>query len=118
MGRLAIRIIGPSIAYIVLTKGKFALIDSQDAELLEKYSWYTSTSRDGGMMYAKMKAGKYGPTFSMQQFILQTPTGLVSDHINRNSLDNRRINLRAVTNSENLCNRGGWRKWCDNYYKK
>lgn len=36
--------------------------------------------------------------------ILEPPAGMLIDHINRDSLDNRRSNLRICTRSENVVN--------------
>ena len=40
----------------------------------------------------------------MHRFIMKPPTGSIVDHINRNGLDNRRSNLRIVTNRQNCWN--------------
>lgn len=43
--------------------------------------------------------------FIISRLIMNPPKNLVVDHINRNIFDNRRINLRVCTHSENLRNR-------------
>lgn len=42
----------------------------------------------------------------MHRLLMAAPPGLVVDHINRDSLDNRKSNLRLVTVQQNACNRG------------
>lgn len=42
----------------------------------------------------------------LHRLILCPAPGLVTDHINRNKLDNRRCNLRAGTRSDNQANQG------------
>ena len=41
----------------------------------------------------------------MHRLIMNNPIGLVVDHINNQTLDNRRENLRIVSQSENMANR-------------
>ena len=41
----------------------------------------------------------------MHRVIIECPPGKQIDHINNNKLDNRKCNLRAVTNQENQFNR-------------
>lgn len=83
---------------VYLTKGEFAVVDSEDFEYLNRWKWHFSAKG-----YACRKPGKQ--TIFMHRLINQTPDGLQTDHINHNKLDNRKENLRSVTNQENHFNR-------------
>lgn len=41
----------------------------------------------------------------MHREVIEVPKGMVVDHINRKSLDNRKSNLRAATAAQNMWNR-------------
>jgi hypothetical protein len=88
--------IGDGVIAIPLTRGKVAVIDAQDLPLAEKYSWCARRHRN--TTYAQSGRGY------LHALIMETPEGMVTDHINGNGLDNRRQNLRVVTNQENLNN--------------
>ncbi len=80
---------------------KEALIDKEDEWLLEKFSWrldsrgYIATS----ICFNKTKH------VLLHRVILGVNDGYFTDHINRNKLDNRKINLRIVTQELNAQNR-------------
>jgi hypothetical protein len=75
----------------------FAIIDLEEKSL-EVHQW--SLSGDGyPMTYIK---GKF---IKLHHIVVgKPPKGKVTDHINRNKLDNRKENLRFVTQKENLLN--------------
>ena len=52
--------------------------------------------------------GVISPNILLHRFIMDAKTGDVVDHINRNTLDNRRCNLRIVDYSINNKNRTGY----------
>jgi len=93
---------------IPLTQGKVALVDDADYEWLMQWKWHASRSGSNGVFYAVRTEGPKGGStrIYMHREILGLSKGgrLQGDHVNHNTLDNRRTNLRSVTRSENSWN--------------
>lgn len=95
-------VIKRNTAYLFLTQGQKAIVDRSDLEEVLKYRWYTH--KQGKLYYAKTRIvhpeGKvtWEP---MHKFLTNYP---LTDHINMNGLDNRRVNLRPTTRSLNEAN--------------
>jgi hypothetical protein len=84
---------------ILLTQGKIAIVDDEDFEWLSQWEWYC------GNGYAVRHDPKnHDKRLWMHREILKTKDEMSGDHINHNKLDNRRINLRNCTHSENMRN--------------
>jgi len=89
---------------IPLTRGKVALVDDEDYELLNQWKWYAVKSHNCWYAQRTIYQGVNNSYIKMHRLILNTPEGMQSDHINGNGLDNRRENLRVCTNTENCRN--------------
>lgn len=87
---------------IKLTQGRYAIVDVEDYEKLNKDKWYLFESRRENRFYA-VRTERRRNVF-MHRRIMNAPKGAIVDHINRNGLDNRRANLRVVTNMQNCWN--------------
>lgn len=85
---------------IELTHGKFALVDDDDYKYLSKTKWYAVFDAHCKQYRPHDAKGRL-----MYRVIMKAPKGLVVDHINHNALDNRKANLRVITNAQNLMNR-------------
>ena len=95
---------------IPLTKGKFAIVDDEDFEWLSKYTWhYLQIGYAATTLYKDKK--KHNIT--MHRLILKFPKGKDVDHINHDTIDNRKSNLRVCSRSQNLWNMAKF----DNQYK-
>lgn len=89
---------------IELTKGKRAIVDDADYERLSQYSWFFNPTGTG---YAQRSARKSetGPrTVLLHRVVMNASPGYQIDHINRNTLDNRKENLRLCTQAQNMSN--------------
>lgn len=96
---------------IKLTRGKIALVDDADYSwLMQCNSWNYATSG-----YAVCHT--YDKGYYMHRLIMNPPAGMVIDHINRDKLDNRRLNLRVCTQSQNHANQSLWTKNKHSKYK-
>jgi len=77
---------------IPLTQGKYAIVDPEDYERLNKHKWYVQRTKQ--MFYALRRAKGHerakGQIVWMHRDILPPPEGMCIDHIKNNSLDNRK----------------------------
>lgn len=106
---------------------EFAIIDADMFDYMNQFSWHLKISPTSTYIVAHIPVGmkvpfrvinsyvtkqrKSGKLYKyllrktyMHWVVLTPPKGLMIDHINRNTLDNRRENLRIVTRSENRKN--------------
>lgn len=81
---------------ISLTQGKFAIVDAEDYEFLMQWKWYC------GNGYAIRCENK--KTLGMHRIIMNTPDYMWTDHIDMNTLNNRKSNLRICTPGQNQHN--------------
>jgi len=94
------------ICYITIhdMKGKVktkTLINKEDYEKCSGYTWSSHTDRHGNIRIYNWKIGP------LHTFLLgYTPSkNFVGDHINGDTLDNRRLNLQICTNQQNTTKR-------------
>ena len=76
-------------------------VDAADYEWLSQYRWFAKGT--GGKYYAGR--AERGEMIMMHREIMKPPPGMVVDHIDGDSLNNRRSNLRICTPRQNNHNR-------------
>lgn len=75
------------------------LIDTEDVQKVQNIHWCIEFDRHNPYVRNRHK------NLKLHRLITNCPSDLVVDHINRNTLDNRKKNLRVCTISENNRNR-------------
>lgn len=102
---------------IPLTQGKYAIVDDDDYDFLIQWKWFAH--KRNGIFYAA-RTERFPPcpkpkTISMHRVINKPPSGFITDHINKNGLDNRKKNLRTATVAQNQYNRSAARNSSSKY---
>jgi hypothetical protein len=98
---------------IELTQGLHSIVDEEDFERVSKYHWYASRNSRGTKWEARRTARHSDKPrwrackVKLHHFVLnispnEMPAGHVVDHINGDSLDNRKSNLEIVTQRVNM----------------
>jgi hypothetical protein len=85
-----------------LTRGMFTLVDDDDFVRLTYFDWYAHIV--DGRAYAIRKNGKNATILLHRELMGVTETNIYVDHIDHDSLNNQKHNLRICTNSQNQMN--------------
>lgn len=100
-------IIKDDYAIIVINSKKFGvknvLIDIDDIEKVKNFTWCFTHGRDNHL-YAMTK--DKNKTIKLHRYITDCPKGFDIDHINHDTLNNRKSNLRICTRTANNHNLG------------
>lgn len=84
---------------IIINGNHVCRIDKKDFKLISKHNW-RGDKKKCGKVYARSTCSK----FYMHRVIKNAKKGLVVDHKNGNTLDNRNRNLRTCSHKNNLAN--------------
>lgn len=85
---------------IQLSRGYQAIVDDSDFDWLSQQMWWVNL----GTVRPRAMGRINGKQVYMHRMILDAPAGSDVDHVNRDSLDNRRCNLRIATRRQNNAN--------------
>lgn len=92
---------------IFTRKGESILVDDGDYVRLNQHVWHVRRGYAArGMYHPNGGERRYVQPMHREVVGLDVHDPMVVDHINGNTLDNQRINLRICTRQQNLCNRG------------
>jgi len=97
---------GYSFRKIDLGEGLWTIVEPLDYYRFGCFKW---TINGNGIKFYAVRYARIGPgktkTLRLHREIMNPPKGLLVDHRNLDSLDNRRANLRIATHSQNQCNK-------------
>lgn len=90
---------GYAIGYTGNTNKQF-IFDADDYEKVSKYHWYEESNG-----YIRSSGKNKESKVLLHRLIMGFPENMGIDHINHNTFDNRKSNLRIATTSQNAMNR-------------
>lgn len=86
---------------IKLYSGEVVLVDDEDYDRLVGIQWYIHTQ---GYASGRVRLNNKLTMVLMHRYILNTPDGYGTDHIDGNKLNNQKANLRMCTQKMNMRN--------------
>lgn len=89
---------------VPVSGGYTALISEVDAQWVLQNKWHPKVLPSGVYAQKTIRNGKSCKRVKLHRLIMNAAHGQIIDHINGNTLDNRRSNLRFATSAENVRN--------------
>ena len=93
--------LGNGTAVVFLGNARTALIDSDDIPRVSERGWIISKG-DSRPDYVSGSSG--GKAVYLHRFVMNAQKGDIVDHINHDTMDNRKSNLRFATHRDNVAN--------------
>jgi hypothetical protein len=102
---------------IELTQGQSAAVDDADYGALSEHLWHAK--KRGGKWYAvrNVKVDGRWTKLAMHRVVAGTPQGMETDHVDGDSLNNTRANLRIVNHVQNLWNLSAKKSGCTSRFR-
>ena len=94
-------------------QGMYAQVDDEDYERLIQWKWnYHKTTKKNGGYVVRNCGPRDGPrTIGIHREVLSViDKNIYVDHIDGNTLNNQRSNIRVCSHGENMCNKKGYGK--------
>jgi len=94
---------------IPLTQGKVAFVDNDDYDYLMQWKW--CAHKDGKTFYAVRSSSVINGKrkfIMMHRVIMNTPEGMIVDHIDHDGLNCQKYNMRNCTLKQNTKNRSAF----------
>lgn len=88
-----------SVGYGTLPDGTVFKFDAERFDRIKHIKWYPCNAAYGNAIYITNSHGRV-----LHHYLMSCPLGYEVDHINMDTLDNRRCNLRVCTHQQNQCN--------------
>ncbi len=85
--------------FCTVSTGDTFIFDSSDYKQIKNKVWYSSAQGRNGEKYIMDCSGR-----SLHRYIMNPPAGYEVDHVDLNTLNNRKSNLRLCTHQQNQCN--------------
>ena len=80
------------------------LVSDEDFVRLNKFKWHPAKSNQGFYVVRDIRQGKRVVRIRMANEVMRYVGSKFVDHINHNTLDNTRNNLRKCTHGQNMMN--------------
>lgn len=107
---------GHAYRLVKVLPDKYAKVEPVDYHEISQYTWWAKESCGKYSAVRLVPGGNCGKVVYMHRQIMDAPEGKLVDHKNRDSMDNRRCNLRFATKGQNNMNQGG-RRGASSEYK-
>lgn len=101
--RTALKVEGQCCAKIDLGNGRFAIVDTSVADVINTYRWRAVAGKSGWRAQRSFYFYGRKVRLSMHRIVMGLPAKWC-DHVNGNPLDNRRSNLRTANGVQNRAN--------------